>query len=448
MLPRDLILALALPLPPWLGFQVFKRKGRVGLSYGYFLGGIICVLALPWAELLQRPTPTAHLGGSLLGFTLFLQAHREGAQGLRRLALGLGGASLFILAILHSWALPIQSLALLWALALGEGLLWLMLSDLGYRATGGRWLHLRMPLVGASAMGLGSMFLWLLPPQEPRVHPAASLFAGLLLGLVALEQLLWLRAKGIWVEGRGEGLRVALSMLDQSEPSPQALGITLDARQPLLLVSEKGQLLEGNGVFCHLVGMPRHQIRGYSLDSVLQGLDQPVWNDLKEQLFRNGFARSTATLVSMDGSFREVRLEAVNFDHNLAMVWITGTEAGDLALRGESGVAVLSDGGLDPEGAQKLINALGTILPAAEQIAMETREESTKETAHLILQAGQRLRALAGGAEAAEEVLDAPDEVEALQPLFRRMLPPDCELEHRTPSVRLRVPRESLQRIG
>jgi CheY-like chemotaxis protein len=28
------------------------------------------------------------------------------------------------------------------------------------------------------------------------------------------------------------------------------------------------------------------------------------------------------------------------------------------------------------------------------------------------------------------------------------MLPPTCELQHRTPSVRLRVPRESLQRIG
>jgi hypothetical protein len=237
-------------------------------------------------------------------------------------------------------------------------------------------------------------------------------------------------------------------MLDQSTPEPHSLGVVLEARQPLLLVGEKGRLLEGNGEFSRLVGMNRQQLRGYALDALLQGMEQPVWSELKEQLFRNGHGRATATLVALDGSFREVRLEAITFDHNLALVWISGTRPGDLAIRGEGAGSVLSDAGLDPEGTQKLVNALGTILPAAEQIAMDTQEEETKASAELILQAGQRLRTLAGGVETAEEILDAPEEVEALQPLFRRMLPASCELEHRTPSVRLRTSQEALRRIG
>ena len=46
MAVADLIAALLLPLPPWLGFWIFRRKGRIGLSYGYFLGGLLTVLAL------------------------------------------------------------------------------------------------------------------------------------------------------------------------------------------------------------------------------------------------------------------------------------------------------------------------------------------------------------------------------------------------------------------
>ncbi|HJU83688.1 MAG TPA: hypothetical protein VJ600_05730 [Holophagaceae bacterium] len=448
MLPRHMFLALVLPLPPWLGFQVFKRKGRVGLSYGYFLGGILCALMLPWPTLLGRSTPTAHMGGALLGFTLFLQATREGAQGLRRLGLGLGGASLFLLAVLSTWGLPLSSLILMWILALGEGLLWLILSDLGYRITRGRWLQLRMPLVGAAAMGISSITLWLLPEQQPRLHPLASAFAGLLLGLVALEQLLWLRAKGTWVEGRGEGLRAAFSMLDRTEPSAQGLGISLDARQPLMLVSEQGRFLEANSPLSRLVGMPRHQIRGYALDALFQGLDRPVWTELKEQLFRHGSGHASANLVSKDGNFREVRVEAVIFDHNLALAWVEDPEPGGLAVRGEAGTSVLSDMGLDAEGGQRLVNCLGTILPAAEQILSETQEDATRRAAHLILQAGQRLRALAGAAEPSVESLDAAEAVEAILPMLRRMLPETCDLQHRTPSVLMRVPKEALQRIA
>ena len=89
----DLIAALLLPVPPWLGFWLFRRKGRVGLSYGYFLGGILTILALPWARLVGSPVPSSQLGGALFGFTLFLQAQREGVQGIRRLAMGVGGAT-------------------------------------------------------------------------------------------------------------------------------------------------------------------------------------------------------------------------------------------------------------------------------------------------------------------------------------------------------------------
>ena len=66
----DLTAALLLPLPPWLGFWLFRRKGRVGLSYGYFLGGILAILALPWPRLTGHQVPTALLGSALFGFTL------------------------------------------------------------------------------------------------------------------------------------------------------------------------------------------------------------------------------------------------------------------------------------------------------------------------------------------------------------------------------------------
>ncbi|MBS1766250.1 MAG: hypothetical protein JST05_02435 [Acidobacteria bacterium] len=448
MLFRDLVFTLLLPLPPWVGFQLFKRKGRVGLSYGYFLGGIVCVLALPWAALTQVQAPTAHLGGALLGFTLFLQALREGVQGLRRLAVGLGGATLFMLVLLALLHLPLRSVGIFWAVALVQGLLWLMLADLAYHLTKGRWLPARMLLVGASGMALVTLALHHIPTGQPHAHLLAAVASGLLLGLVALDQLLWLRMKGAWVEGRGEGLRLAMTLLDQ-DPSVAvaSLGLGLEAKQPLFLVNEKGLVLEVNGPFSARVGLSRHALRGYAVDSLLQGDGRPLWDEVKEQLVRSGFARARATLVDRDGDFQVVNLEAVGFDLNLALAWITETEPGTLAIRGEAGAAIFS-GGLDAASSQSLVNGLGTIIPAADQIIAESESESVREMARLVQKAAQRMRPIVTLGEPVREILDAPSEVESLKLYLQRVLPSDLELRHDTANLRLALAREQLQRIG
>ena len=445
---RDLLFALLLPLPPWVGFQLFKRKGRVGLSYGYFLGGIVCILAVPWADLTGRMAPTAQLGGSLLGFTLFLQALREGAQGLRRLLVGLGGATLFLLLMVSLLHLSYQSVALFWGVALMEGLLWLLLSDLAFHLAKGRWLQARMPLVGAASMGLAALAIHYTPTTEPHAHPAAAVTGGVLLGLVALEQLLWLRQKGSWVEGRGEGLRLALTVLDENAAlAAPSLGLELEAKQPLVLINEKGLLLEANGPFSARVGLPRHALRGYAVDSLLQGDGKPVWEDLKDQLVRHGFARLRATLVNRDGAFESVSLEAVGFDLNLALAWISEAEAGTLAVRGEVGAAVLS-GGLDAAGAQALVNALGAIIPAADQIIAESGEEPVREMGRVVMKAAQRLRPLATGGELSGGTVDAVLTMEAIQGFLQRMLPSEVAFRHRTSPMVLAVPQEDFQRVA
>jgi len=394
------------------------------------------------------PAPTGHLGGSLLGFTLFLQALREGAQGLRRLIAGLGGASLFILALLALLHLPLQSVGVFWAVALVQGLLWLLLSDLGYHLTKGRWLPLRMPLVGAAGMALVTFGLRFIPTAQPHAHILAAGASGLRLGFVAQDQLLWLRRKGSWVEGRGEGLRLALTMLDQDQPvAAPSLGLSLESKQPLFLVNEKGLLLEANGPFSALVGMQRHALRGYAMDSLLQGDSRPAWEELKDQLVRQGFARTRAALVDRDGDYQVVNLEAVGFDLNLALVWVTGTEPGTLAIRGESGSAVLA-GGLDAASAHALVNALGTIIPAADQIIAEADAEPVREMGRLVQKAAQRLRPLVTLGEPVPEILDSSAEVESLKLYLQRVLPPELELTHRTAPLKLAVSRENLQRIG
>lgn len=448
MLFRDLIFTLLLPLPPWVGFQLFKRKGRVGLSYGYFLGGIVCVLALPWASLTSIPAPTAHLGGSLLGFTLFLQAHREGAQGLRRLVVGLGGATLFILLLLALLHLPLQSVGVFWGVALVQGLLWLLLADLAYHLTKGRWLQARMPLVGAGAMALVTAALPFIPTAQPHAHLGAALAGGALLGLVALEQLLWLRRKGVWVEGRGEGLRLAMTMIEQpATVASPSLSLALEAAQPLALINEKGRFLEVNGPFSARVGLPRRILRGYAVESLLQGEARPVWEDLKDQLVRQGHARAAATLVVRDGTFEEVVIEAIGFDVNLALAWVSSEDSGTLAVRGESGCSVLSRG-LDSGASQTLVNALGTILPAADQIIVESRTEPVRELGRLVLKAAQRLRPLASSSEPFLGILDSSSALEALTPYLQRTLPPEVAFTHRTEPLPLAVAQEDFQRIG
>ncbi len=331
----DLIAALLLPLPPWLGFWIFRRKGRIGLSYGYFLGGILTMLALPWARLAGVPVPTSQLGGALFGFTLFLQAQREGVQGVRRLALGVGGATIFLVLLLLRLHLPWHDVARFWVGAALEGLLWLLFSDLAYRWTKGSQLEIRMPVVGAAALGLGALAQYLLPVTEPRLSWAAALLAGILLGLVALQQLRWLRSQGAWVEGRGEGLRLALALLEKKavEGSP-TLVLGLAARQPMWLVDAQGRILESNGPFSQLAGLPRHRLRGFSLDAIFQGAEAPVWEDLHSQLLQYGWARVQATQVSEDGTFRQVGLEACTFDRGMALIWMKETAAGSLTLGG------------------------------------------------------------------------------------------------------------------
>ncbi len=448
MLFRDLVFTLLLPLPPWVGFQVFKRKGRVGLSYGYFLGGIVCVLALPWASMTDIPAPTAHLGGSLLGFTLFLQAHREGGQGLRRLIVGLGGATMFMLVLLALLHLPLQSVGVFWAVAVVQALLWLLLSDLAYHLTRGRWLQARMPLVGAGAMALVTLGLRFLPTAQPYAHLEAAMAGGALLGFVAMEQLLWLRMKGVWVEGRGEGLRLAMTMIEQpATVAAPTLGLGLEAAQPLALINEKGRFLEVNGPFSARVGLPRRILRGYAVESLLQGEAQPAWDELKDQLARQGYARTRATLVVRDGTFEEVELEAVGFDVNLALIWIASEASGTLAVRGDSGCAVLS-GPMDAGASETLVNALGTLLPAADQIIAEGRTDAIRELGRLVLQAAQRLRPLASGSDPFTGVLDSQSALEALKPYLQRTLPPEVEFRHRTAPLALRVSLEHFQRIG
>jgi len=445
---RDLVFLLLLPLPPWVGFQLFKRKGRVGLSYGYFLGGIVCVLALPWAALTGLPAPTAHLGGALLGFTFFLQALREGAQGLRRLAVGLGGATVFMLVLLALLKQPLQSVAVFWAVALVQGLVWLLLSDLAHLLARGRWLQARMPIVGASAMALVTLGLRFIPTTQPHAHILAAVVGGMLLGFVALEQLLWLRQKGTWVEGRGEGLRSALTLLDQGQPvASPSLSLVLEAKQPLFLINEKGRFLEVNGPFSVLVGMPRHTLRGYAVESLLQGDSRPVWDELKDQLVRQGFAHTRATLVGRDGTFEDVDLEAVGFDSNLALVWVSEAATGALAVRGEAGCAVISDG-MDAGSSQALVNALGTIIPTADQIIAEAGTEPVRELGRLVLKAAQRLRPLVTVGEAVSEVLDSQAAMEALKPFLQRTLPSEVEFRHRTGLMPLLVSQEDFQRLA
>lgn len=441
---QQLLHALLLPLPPWLGFMIFRMKGRVGLSYGYFLGGVLAVLAVPWPETGGTQLPSAYMGGCLFGFTLFLQAHREGKQGLRRLFMGVGGASVFSAVVGAQLGLSLHSLVVFWAGALVEGLLWLVLSDLGYRLTQGRYLQLRMPLVGGSAMLLGSLLHHHLPLHTAAMAWWSAMVSGLLLGLVALQQLMWMRAQGMWVEGRGDGVRIALSMLEQkTAPEMASLAWGIDARQAMLLVNEKGQVMEGNGAFGRLVGLPRHQLRGYDLVSLFQGQDRTVWEDLRETLQRDGSANLAATLVLQDGTFQDLTLEAVPFDRNLALLWVVAHEEGTLGLRAARSGLLLEHG--DLAGRREIVNAVGAIQPAVEQILQETQEPRTRHAAELVLLAVSRLKP----EQAAKDVplLSASEAMQTLAPRLRRMVPAGIRVDFKAAPVTLHLGAEAFERI-
>ncbi len=454
---QDLFLALLLPLPPWLGFWIFRRKGRVGLSYGYFLGGILAVLSLPW--LLVGNTkgiealPSAFLGGTLFGFSLFVQLNREGAQGIRRLGFGVGGATIF------AWLLCLQvglaaseSFLLFWGTTIAQTALWMLLSDLGYRLSKGRWLSARVPIVGGVTVLSCKAIYHFLPANITTLSFPASLLVGLLLGLVALQQLTWLRSQGIWVEGRGDAVRTALTALDVGEkPEGPSLLYGIESEQPMLLVNDSGAIAESNGAFSHMVGLPRHEVRGLPLSAMLQGQDASTWDDLRYQLVQQGRGRTTSALVNKDGAFQDVQLEAVAFDRNMALLWISDQRGGTLALRGEATGPVLMNG--DGTGASQrlLANALGTIVPAAEQILGETLEHGTREAAELILLAAQRLTSNGSGNLTQPSVaaaLDAAKALDRLIPKLQRMLPPLIQVQIRAEPLPLGVSEDALQRVA
>jgi PAS domain-containing protein len=454
---QDLFLALLLPLPPWLGFLIFRRKGRVGLSYGYFLGGILAVLSLPWLTVSRlaglEPLPSAFLGGTLFGFSLFVQLNREGAQGIRRLGFGVGGATIF------AWLLSLQvgldamnSFLLFWGTTIAQTALWMLLSDLGYRLSKGRWLSARVPMVGGATVLLCKAAYHFLPGNFTALSFPASLLVGLLLGLVALQQLTWLRSQGIWVEGRGDAVRTALTALDVSEkPEGPSLLYGIDAEQPMILVNDSGAIAESNGAFSHMVGLPRHEVRGLPLSAMLQGQDSSTWDDLRYQLVQQGRGRTTSALVNKDGAFQDVQLEAVAFDRNMALLWISDQRGGTLALRGESSSPALMSAGVAGTSHHALANALGTIVPAAEQILGETLEHGTREAAELILLAAQRLAISSSGNSAEPSMataLDAAKTLDNLTPKLQRMLPPLIRVCIRAESLPLRVSEDALQRVA
>ncbi|MDP1830666.1 MAG: PAS domain-containing protein [Geothrix sp.] len=441
----DLIAALLLPLPPWLGFWIFRRKGRVGLSYGYFLGGILAVLALPWAHLTGFSIPTSQLGGALFGFTLFLQAQREGVQGVRRLAIGVGGATGFLLLLLLRLHLPWQEVARFWAGAALESTLWLLFSDLGYRWAAGRQLEIRMPLVGAAALAVGALAQAFLPAGAPRLPWPAAVLAGLLLGLVALQQLLWLRGQGAWVEGRGQGLRMALALLEnKTSGDAPSLSLGLDPHQAMWLVDGRGRILESNGPFSQQVGLPRHRLRGYALDALLQGGDSPAWEGLRKQLLQYGCASLPATQVSEDGTFRQVALEASVFDRGMALVWISDPSVGTLALRGGGGA--LEPGGED--GARRqTVNALLALSAAAGEFRAGIGESPLTAAVERLETASARLFPPAVPKDL-QPLVDGEAALDALLPRLSPLLPAGGSLRVSAEPLPLAVDPDRLQRIA
>ncbi len=438
----DGLAALLLPLPPWLGFWIFRRKGRVGLSYGYFLGGILAILALPWPRLTGNQVPTALLGSALFGFTLFLQAQREGTQGLRRLAVGVGGASVFALILLLQLGLPWRSIPRFWGGAILEGLLWLLLADLAHRLTRGRFLEFRMPLIGAGALGLGALGQAVLPPDVPRLPWPAALLGGFMLGLVALEQLRWLREQGAWVEGRAQGLRLALGLLDQA-PAPEAPGLAygLDPRQPQWLVDAKGRVLESNGPFSRLVGLPRHRLRGYGMDALFQGAEAPVWEALHEQLLHRGSGSLRATQVSEDGTFREVRVEATPFDRGMALVWIADPAEGSLSLRADGTHGVDGERLGNPAAGPATLTVLAL---SAETTAALCPEGPAHAAATRLLAAATRLGPLRGGTGNPA----TPPDLRALVAHIEHLLPEPGRLATRLEPLPLQADGDLLKRLA
>ncbi len=447
MIVRDLVLALLLPLPPLLGFWIFRLKGRVGLSYGYFLGGTLAVLAMPWTHLTGKPQPTAELGGALLGFSLFLQAHREGRQGIRRMVVGLFGATLFAWAIGAATGVSMASLAQFWGIGILVALVWLGLSDASYRLARGRFLELRLPLVGGLTLLLVTLLHRVLPLGSAALSWSSAILGGFLLGLVALQQLLWLRRQGLWVEGRGDGFRVALSALESDlPPEGVPLSYRMEAQQPILLLDDRGLILEANEAFARLIGVERHQLRGFELQGMFQGTDRGVWESLRQQLLRDAHGSATATLVRPDSSFQEAVLEAVAFDRNMALVWLSDSAPGTLAVRPRGQGAFLPGSGGDRE---RAANAIASLLAATERLAMPATDSDVRGAAQLARASALRLSAIHGNARAtlSGETLQAVPALSVLLPRISKALRDPSRLRVDAAPLELLVEPESLERM-
>ena len=441
----DLLAAILLPVPPWLGFWIYRRKGRVGLSYGYFLGGILALLALPWHHLTGLLIPSAQLGGALFGFTLFLQAQREGVQGIRRLAFGVGGATGFLVLLLIRLHLPWHGVLQFWGGTILEAVLWLFFSDLAYRLLRGRHLEFRVPLVGAVVLLLGAFSQSFLPADLPRLSLPSAALAGSLLGLVALQQLRWLRDQGAWVEGRGESLRMALSILEKGSPAEgPALSLGLDPRQPMGLLDAKGRILESNGPFNGQVGLPRHRLRGYALDALFQGRELPVWDSLRGQLEQFGCATQAATQVSEDGAFRDVTLQATSFDRGMALLWVGDTAPGSLSFKGGDGTPSTLG---DEDTRRQALNAHMALALTQEELRHGTDGKPWLAAADRLESVSARLApglALAG----TMPPQDAIQILHELKPRLLPLLPEGRDLVLKVASLPIRAPREAIERIA
>ena len=290
-------------------------------------------------------------------------------------------------------------------------------------------------------MGAGALAQLLLPPGAPRLSWPSAILAGLLLGLVALQQLKWLREQGAWVEGRGQGLRMALALVEKAAPAElPGLALGLDPRQPMWLVDDQGRVLESNGPFSQLVGLPRYQLRGYPMDALFQGGDLPTWQAIRTQLLQFGSASVAATQVSQDGTFSEVVIEASAFDRGMGLVWIANTAAGALTL--QAGASPGSGG--DEERRRLGANAMLALSTASERLLADAPPGPLRQAAERVGEATARL----SPSSPDREPVEGRSLLEALLPGLRKILPPDRSLELQAVALPLAVEPEALKRIA
>jgi hypothetical protein len=93
-----------------------------------------------------------------------------------------------------------------------------------------------------------------------------------------------------------------------------------------------------------------------------------------------------------------------------------------------------------------MVNALGTIQPAAEQILKTTDEEITRRAAELIMVAAGRLHP--GSSPSKHFVpLEAEETLQAWLPKLQRMMPEGIKVEVKAIPLLLRIPKEAFERI-